>query len=122
MLGNKAKLASLALAGGLIVAFAGAASAQTWSGPDDGAGITLVRYHGITGHHFYHHRGYPYAYGHGYYYGYAPWGIGGAIVGSALGAADTVAAAATGYPYYGSYGPYGYAPYGYGWGPGPYYP
>jgi hypothetical protein len=54
------------------------------------------------GHHWHPYYG---------YYRYGPLGLGGAIVGSALGAADTAVAAATGYPHYGYGYPYGYDPY-----------
>jgi hypothetical protein len=122
---SKTKLASLALAGALAVGFAGAASAQDWS-------QTTYR----ETHHAMHYRyatPRPYGYGYqregyyrdGYYNGYrdyGPVGAAGAVVGSVLGAADTAAAVATGYPYgYGYYGPDSYyAPAAY-YGPGPQY-
>lgn len=103
----KSRLASLALAGALTAAFGGAALAQEWSNSPE----TDISYR-------VHHRYYgPHAYGYGYaphggyyrdgYYDGGPLGLPGAIVGSALGIADTVATG--GYPY--GYYHYGYGPY-----------
>jgi len=112
-------LASLVLAGALTAAFGGAALAQDWSNSPE----TDISYR--VHHRYYGPRAYGYApYGYyrdGYYrdgyYDAGPLGLPGAIVGSALGIADTAATVATGgYPY-GYYHAYGYDPY-YG---GPYY-
>jgi hypothetical protein len=146
---SRTKFTSLALAGGLAVAFSGVASAQDWSharAPYDhamshhysadrarnelrnGAFYPRGREYGYNyrtpGYNDYGYnsadRDYRYNAGYrdyGYndgYYDNGPLDVPGAIVGAAVGAADTTVAVATGYPYYdaGYYGgPYGYDPY-----------
>ncbi len=94
---NKTKLASLALAGALAVGFTGAASAQDWSQTTYRETHHAMHYRYSTPQRYdygYHREGY---YRDGYDDGYrdGPVGAAGAIVGSALGAADTAAAVAT---------------------------
>lgn len=107
----KSRLASLALAGALTAAFGGAALAQEWSNSPE-TDISYRVHHRYYGPHAYGYGYAPYGYYHGGYYrdGYydgGPLGLPGAIVGSALGIADTVATG--GYPY--GYYHYGYGPY-----------
>ncbi|WP_297299698.1 hypothetical protein [uncultured Methylovirgula sp.] len=118
MLRGRSKLASLALAGALTTAFGSAALAQDWSNSPE-TDISYRIHHRYYGPHAYGYGYAPYGYYDGYYrdgyYDAGPLGLGGAIVGSALGIADTAATVATGYPY-GYYHAYGYGPYG-SWGP-----